>query len=30
MGVLLHGETQVAPTLTVEDILLPVLGPELC
>ena len=29
--VLLHGETQVAPTtFTVEDILLLVLGPELC
>ena len=30
LGVLLHGETQVAPTFTVEDILLLVLGPELC
>ena len=30
LGVLLHGETHVAPTFTVEDILLLVLGPELC
>ena len=30
LGVLLHGETQVAPTFIVEDILLLVLAPELC
>ena len=30
LGVLLHGETRVAPTFTVEDLLLLVLGPELC
>ena len=29
LGVLLHGETQVAPTFAVEDILLFVFGPEL-
>ena len=30
LRVLLHGETQVAPTFIVEDILLLVLGPEPC
>ena len=29
LGVLLHGETRVAPTFTAEDILLLVLGSEL-
>ena len=30
VSVLLHGDTQVAPAFTVEDIMLLVLGLELC